>query len=109
VTYVPIARQRLGKHIPAGTNVRDNMTSVARQQRSKYASSTIHAVFSVWYVPRGYKGSESEDATEYSGVQNSGRQRRVEFPNASLPGYELGIELSPAFGIGSCRVLLKRN
>jgi hypothetical protein len=31
----------------------------------------------------------------------------VEFQDASLPGYELrsrGIELSPVFGIGSCRM-----
>jgi hypothetical protein len=33
----PIARQRLGKHIPAGANARNNMTSIARQRTSKHA------------------------------------------------------------------------
>jgi hypothetical protein len=37
VTYRPIARQRLGEHIPAGANERNNRTSIARQQISKQA------------------------------------------------------------------------
>jgi hypothetical protein len=40
VTYRPIARQRLGKHIPAEAYAR-NRTSIARQQISKQAFSTI--------------------------------------------------------------------
>jgi hypothetical protein len=36
-----IARQRLGKHIPAQVNARDNRTSVARQRRGKHALSTV--------------------------------------------------------------------
>jgi hypothetical protein len=47
VTYRPIARQRLGKHIPAGANALNNMTSIARQRISKHASLTIEAVFCV--------------------------------------------------------------
>jgi hypothetical protein len=31
LTYRPIARQRLSKHIPAGANTRKNRTSIARQ------------------------------------------------------------------------------
>jgi hypothetical protein len=30
MTYRPIARQRLGKHIPEGANERNNITSIAR-------------------------------------------------------------------------------
>jgi hypothetical protein len=41
VTYRPIDMQRLGKHILAGTNVRNNRTSIARQRISKHASLTI--------------------------------------------------------------------
>jgi hypothetical protein len=37
LTYRPIARQRLGKYIPAGVNARNNMTSIARQRISKHA------------------------------------------------------------------------
>jgi hypothetical protein len=37
VTYRPVARQRLGKQIPAGLNVRKNTTSIARQRISKRA------------------------------------------------------------------------
>jgi hypothetical protein len=36
VTYRSIARQRIGKHIPAGANVRNNRTPIARQQISKH-------------------------------------------------------------------------
>jgi hypothetical protein len=37
VTYRPIARQRLCKHIPAGANARNSRTSIARQRISKHA------------------------------------------------------------------------
>jgi hypothetical protein len=41
VTYRSIARQRLGKHIPAEAYARNNRTSIARQRISKQALSTI--------------------------------------------------------------------
>jgi hypothetical protein len=37
VTYRPITRERLGKHIPAGANARNNRTSIARQRINKQA------------------------------------------------------------------------
>jgi hypothetical protein len=37
VTYRPIDKQRLGKHIPAEANARHNRTSIARQRISKHA------------------------------------------------------------------------
>jgi hypothetical protein len=40
VTYRPIARQRLAKHILAGVNARNNRTSIARQRIIKQAFST---------------------------------------------------------------------
>jgi hypothetical protein len=55
ITCIPIAMKRLGKHIPAEANVRNNRTSNARQQFSKHASLTIGAVFSAWSVQSGYK------------------------------------------------------
>jgi hypothetical protein len=36
VTYRTIARQRLGKHILAGANARNNRKSIARQRFSKH-------------------------------------------------------------------------
>jgi hypothetical protein len=41
VTYRPIARQRLGKYIPAEACARNNRTYIARQRISKQAFSTI--------------------------------------------------------------------
>jgi hypothetical protein len=55
VTHRPIARQRLGKHIPAGAKARNNMTSIAKQRISKHGSLRIEAVFSAWSVQSGYK------------------------------------------------------
>jgi hypothetical protein len=55
VLYIHSARQRLGKHIPAEANARNNKTSIAGQRLSKHASLTIEAVFSVWSLEIGYK------------------------------------------------------
>jgi hypothetical protein len=44
--FRPIARQRLGKHILAGANARNNRPSIARQRISTHVSLTIDAVFS---------------------------------------------------------------
>jgi hypothetical protein len=58
LTCIPIAKQRLPKHIPAEANVRNNRTSIVRQRRGKHASSTIQAAFSLRSVPRGYEGTK---------------------------------------------------
>jgi hypothetical protein len=55
VTSISIARQRPGKHIPAGANARNNRTSIAKQRISKHATLTIEAVFSTWSVQSEYK------------------------------------------------------
>jgi hypothetical protein len=47
VRHRPIARQRLGKHIPAGDNARNNRTFIATQRISKHASLTTETVFCV--------------------------------------------------------------
>jgi hypothetical protein len=71
---------------------------------SKHASLRLDAVFSVWSVSRGYKRAQSGDAKKHSS-----RKRRVERRDDSLPGYELGIELSLVFGIGSCRIMARKE
>jgi hypothetical protein len=54
VRAVPIATQRVPKHIPAATN-----TSVARQRRGKHAFATIvEAVFSAGPPPDYVSGTE---------------------------------------------------
>jgi hypothetical protein len=55
VTCIPIARQRLGKHIPARAKAGKNRTSIAKQRISKHAFLTIEAVFSVGSLQSGYK------------------------------------------------------
>jgi hypothetical protein len=55
VACIPIARQRLGKHIPAEAKARNNRTSIARQRISQHAFLTIDAVFSALSVQSGYK------------------------------------------------------
>jgi hypothetical protein len=67
VTYRPTARQRLGKHIPAGANARNNRTVIARQRISEQTFSTTEAVFSAWSVPRCYL----EDNWRYRAVEGS--------------------------------------
>jgi hypothetical protein len=64
MTRTPIARQRLGKDIPARANERKNRRSVARQPISEHTLLTIEAVFSVGSVRSGYKevsGSVEQD------------------------------------------------
>jgi hypothetical protein len=53
-----IARQRVAKHIPAETNVRNNKRSIDRQRRIKQDLSTIQAVFSVRSAQSVYKRVE---------------------------------------------------
>jgi hypothetical protein len=55
VMCIPIARQRLCKHITARANALKNMTSIAQQRFSKHASLTTEAMFSMGSVPSGYK------------------------------------------------------
>jgi hypothetical protein len=55
VTYKPIARQRLDKHVPAGANECNSRTSIAWKRVSKHAFLTIGAVFSAWSVQSSYK------------------------------------------------------
>jgi hypothetical protein len=98
VNTMYIARQRLGKYIPAQANAVNN-TSIARQRCGKNVSLTTEAMFSVGSSPSGYKGTEKVAWAE---------KWRVEFRDASLPKYELGsrgIEFSRVFEIGSCRIM----
>jgi hypothetical protein len=55
-------------------------TSIGRERTNKHALLTIEGVFSVWSVPRSYKRT-----------QKTRVDSRID---ASLPGYDLGIELS---------------
>jgi hypothetical protein len=54
-TYGLIAKQRLGKHVPAEANQCKNKMSIARQRISKHTFLIIEAVFSVWSVQSDYK------------------------------------------------------
>jgi hypothetical protein len=54
-TFQDIARQRLGKHIPARANERKNRTSIVKQRITKQASLTTEAVLSMGSLESGYK------------------------------------------------------
>jgi hypothetical protein len=55
VTCIPIAKQRVCKHIPAEANACNNRASIPRQRTSKHASLTKEAVFSASSVQSGNK------------------------------------------------------
>jgi hypothetical protein len=55
VLCIPIARQRLGKHIPAQANSINNMTFIASHRISKHASVTVEAVFTAGSLQSDYK------------------------------------------------------
>jgi hypothetical protein len=74
---------------------------IARRRTSKHGSLKTEVVFSVWSVPRGYKSTQAENTTKH--------RRAVEYRDASLSGYEPGIELSRVFGIGSCRIMARKE
>jgi hypothetical protein len=91
VTCIPIARQRLGKHIPAGANERNNRTSITRQRSCKHGFPTIERLCFLW-GPCEVVIKRSSEADEI-------RYSRVEFRDASLPGYVLG----------SCRIMTRKE
>jgi hypothetical protein len=47
--------QRLGKHIPAEANARNNRKFITKQRISKHASLTLETMFSAWSVRSGYE------------------------------------------------------
>jgi hypothetical protein len=55
VTCIPIARQRFGKHIPAGAKARKRRTYTDRQRITKHVSLITETAFSAWSVQSRYK------------------------------------------------------
>jgi hypothetical protein len=101
-----LARQLLGKHIPAATNTQATVqTSVAWQRCCKHAFPTIERLNFLHGTCKVVIKKSSEPGSSNKGW-------RVEFRNTSLPGYELwsrGIELSRVFGIDRCRIMARNE
>jgi hypothetical protein len=57
---MPIARQRVAKHIPAEADAKKNRRCIARQRRSKQALSTMQALFSLDSCKVDIRESSSE-------------------------------------------------
>jgi hypothetical protein len=82
---MPIARQRLGKHIRTEANARNNRMSNARQRISKHVSLTRVATFSAWSVQSVYK-------EVFRNIEQDGTESSFETPacqNMSLGAEEL--------------------
>jgi hypothetical protein len=62
-------------------------------------------VFSAWSMQSGYK-EVFRSIQQYRTVVE---KWRVEFRDTSLPGYEHGIQLSRVFGVGSCRIMARKE
>jgi hypothetical protein len=70
VRAMPIARQRVAKHIPAEAKARNNRASIARQRRCKQALLKIQAMFSVGSVQSCYKRVEFR-SWQFSWIEGS--------------------------------------
>jgi hypothetical protein len=93
VICIPIARQRLGKHIPARANGRKNRTSIARQGIIEHASITIEAVFSVRSVQSGYKELSVNIESSRVGSEESSFETPA-YRNMSLGGEDLNLVIN---------------
>jgi hypothetical protein len=68
--FIPIARQRLGKHIPAKrTRATEGRSLLGNGPEN--ISPQQQRLFSVWSVPRVYERTKSEDATKEIRVESS--------------------------------------
>jgi hypothetical protein len=97
-----IARQRLGKHIPAATNTHATIEeSVFKQRIGKRITIAVlpATVFPVRSMQSGYK-------------EEFNWEELAEFRDARLPGYEFesrGIELKQSPEVAVCRVIEMRQ
>jgi hypothetical protein len=66
VTCIPIARQGVGKHVPAEANARNNRTSIATQRSCKYASLTIEDGVFRGVCAEEFSWSQSELQVQFS-------------------------------------------
>jgi hypothetical protein len=92
VTCIPIARQRVGKHIPATqahATVKGDPLLYKRLVNTH--SSQQKTVFFVGSVPRSYKRAQSEDGKKYTRVVESSRVESSELAAAEMVRKELGL------------------
>jgi hypothetical protein len=63
VTRTPVARQRVGKHVPVEVNELNNRSSIARQRSYKHASLTIE--YGVFREVRAEELSRRKSALQF--------------------------------------------
>jgi hypothetical protein len=108
VTSISIARQRLGKHAHAVNTPQkgEAVFFVVRAATVAVKWCGEHATIKDG-VFRGFRAKWIKRRIQLSSIE-----WRVEFRDASPPGYESGnrgIELSPVFGISSCRIMERKE
>jgi hypothetical protein len=106
VTHMPIARQRLAKHIPEITLSTIEGHALLGNGPINTHSRQQKMVFSVDSVPRIYKRAQSEELKEYDGLQRGRSEYSgvVEFSSAGSQNSSSGLSSRKKMSV--CQIVI---